>query len=118
MTNGQFANASQPTNFKDTVVVVSRIIGSHRIDSSNEYGEIQFPGWDENIRKLDLEPSVTAQVGFGETVRVRVIGDYESSIAMIMRSRTLFDKCRSWFYLQPTHNPEGLRGLEVWQAPA
>lgn len=118
MTTGEFSSPAQEPNFEDAVNLVSKLVEPHMIVSSDEYGEVEFPGWDGSIRKLDLEPEVAAQTGLGDSVRARVIGDYESGIAIIMRSRNLFDTRRYGFYLQPQRNPEGLRGLEVWQAPA
>ena len=119
MTTGEFSDPTHKPNFEDAVNLVSKLVEPHMVFSSNEYdGEIEFPGWDGSVRKLDLEPEVAAQTGLGYNVRARVIGDYESGIAIIMRSRNLFDSRRFGFYLQPQHNPDGLRGLEVWQAPA
>ena len=119
MTNSEFIANQQHPNFEDVVGVISKLVEPHTVGSTDEYGgEIEFPGWDGNIRRLDLEPDVAAQAGLGQSVRVSVIGDYESGIAMIMRSRNLFEARRFGFYIQPTDNPEGFRGLEVWQAPA
>ena len=118
MTNVEFSNPAQQPNFEDAVNMISKLVEPYTIVESDEYGEIEYPGWDGSISKLDLEPAVAAQTGLGDTVRARVIGDYESGIAIIMRSRNLFDTRRYGFYLQPEDNPEGLRGLEVWQAPA
>lgn len=119
MPTGEFSRPTQKPNFEDAVDLISKLVEPHTIGSSDEYGsEIEFPGWDGSVRKLDLEPEVAAQTGLGETVRARVIGDYESGVAIIMRSLNLFDARRFGFFLQPQHNPEGLRGLAVWQAPA
>ena len=90
---------------------------SHTVFSSDEYdGEIEFPGWNGSIRKMELKPEVAVETGLGDHVRARVIGDYELGIAIIMRSCNPFKARRFGFYLQPQHNPDGLRGLEVWQA--
>lgn len=118
MMSGEFSTPTQQPNFEDAVNLISKLVEPHMVGSSDEYGEVEFPGWDGSVRKLDLEPEVAAQTGLGDSVRARVIGDYESGIAVILRSRNLFDTRRYGFYLQPQHNPEGLRDLEVWQAPA
>jgi hypothetical protein len=118
MTIGEDYSSAQQPNFEDAVDLISKLVKPHTVGSSDEYGEVEFPGWDGSIRKLDLEPEVAAQTGLGDSVRARVIGDYESGIAIIMRSRNLFDVRRFGFYVQPTHNEAGVRGLEVWQAPA
>jgi hypothetical protein len=119
MSSGEFSTPTQQPNFEDVVDLISKLVEPYSIGSSDDYGgEIEFPGWDGSIRKLALEPVVAVQTGLGDSVKARVIGDYESGIAIIMRSRNLFDGRRYGFFLQPQHNREGLRGLEVWQSSA
>ena len=106
-------------NFEDVADAISKLVPANIVGSSDVNGdEVEFPGWDGSVRKLDLEPEVASQAGLGSSVRARVIGDYESGIAIIMRSRNLFDTRRYGFYIQPRDNEEELRSFEVWQAPA
>jgi hypothetical protein len=118
MTTGEFSTQASQSSFEEVASLISKLVEPHLVGALDEFGEIEFPGWDGNVKKLDLEPEAAAQAGLGDSVRARIIGDYEAGIAVIMRSPSLFDTRRYGFYLQPQHNPDGPRSLEVWQAPA
>ena len=105
-------------NFEDVVNSISELVPPHKVSGTDEYGEIEYPGWDGTITTLDLEPEVASEAGLGDTVRARVIGDYLTGVAVILRSRNLFDTRRYGFWIQPTQVDDGLRDFEMWQAPA
>ena len=115
------ASALTPTspNFNEVANAVSKLVPPNTVNSTDEHGwEIEFPGWDGSVRGLDLEATVSAEVGLGNTVHARVIGDAETGIAVILRSRNLFETRRFGFWVQPTAQTDNPGGFEVWQAPA
>ncbi len=118
MTNAETVMPRNKPNFENSVEMISKLVKPHVVTELADHGEIEYPGWDGIIKNLKLEPDVAAQADLGQAVRARVIGDYELGIAIIMRSRNLFDTRRHGFFIQPTDNDDGPRDLEIWQAPA
>jgi hypothetical protein len=118
MTNGEFIEPTREPSFEEVTDLISKLVEPHSTYLGDEDGEVEFPGWDGSIGKLNLDTTVADKVGLGQSVRARVIGDFDGGIAIIMRSRNLFDTRHFGFFLSPTLNEGGPRGLEVWQAPA
>lgn len=119
MRSGEFSDPTLQPNFEDAVDLISNLVEPNTVFYSDENDEGEYPGWDgRNVINLDLNSEVADQAGLGSSVRAQVVGDYHSEIVIIMRSRNLFNSRRFGFLLQPQHNPDGLRGLAVWQAPA
>jgi hypothetical protein len=106
------------TTYRDVVNLVSDLVPPHSVGYIDGDTETEFPGWDGSVKRLALEQAVAEEANLGSSVRARVIGDYESGIAIIMRSRNLFDPRRFGFYIQPAQDAQEEARVEVWQAPA
>ena len=116
MTGTEFSAELKETNFEDVIDIMFKLAEPNVV--SEEGTDTEYPGWDESIRGIRLAPEVAAQVGLGQTVNARVIGDYEVGIALIMRSRNLFETRRYGFFIQPVSTQNGPRSFKVWQASA
>jgi hypothetical protein len=103
MSGEPLASAETVRSFDDAAKVISKIAP---IEEDSDC-------WDAAIPKLELHPEVAKFAGLGSAVRCRVIGDPEGGVAIVMRSRNLFNTSRVGFYIQPRDGSD-FSSFEVW----
>ena len=115
MSKETLGNSGMPATYGDVVGLMSKVVPEY-ITWEDDVG---YPSWDGKIRGgLELSPEVASDADLGDKVQCQIIGDASIGIAVILRSRNLFDTRRYGYYIQPTRNDEGLNGFEIWKAPA
>ncbi len=113
MTNPESAKGGE-YKFSDVVDALCDLTPTAMCGSVDEFdNEIDFPEWNANMRgALQVSPQVATTTGLGDKVRCGVVGDAETGVALVFRSRNLFNTKRYGFFIQAEPND----GISVWHA--
>jgi hypothetical protein len=115
MTDPEVAHGGE-YKFSDVVDALCDLAPTGMCGSVDEFGgEIELPDWNANMRRaLQVSSQVATTTGLGDKVKCGVVGDAETGVALIFRSRNLFNTHRYGFFIQA----EPDNGISVWHATA